>query len=56
MLNDLTKLLNTLATIETKGVSTKTMADCLRFLEQLIESEQNKPVNVPEEPITEPAL
>ena len=54
MLNELTKLLNTLATIETKGVSTKTMADCLRFVEQLIEAEQNKPVTVPEEPVTEP--
>lgn len=42
MLNELTKLLNTLATIETKGVSTKAMADCLRFLENLIEAEQNK--------------
>lgn len=53
MLNELTKLLNTLATVETKGVSTKTMADCLRFLEQLIEAEQNKPETVPEEPIAE---
>lgn len=56
MINDLTKLLNTLATIETKGVSTKAMADCLRFLEQLIEAEQNKPATVPEEPVTEPEL
>ena len=56
MVNELTKLLNTLATIETKGVNTKTMADCLRFLEQLIEAEQNKPVTVPEEPIAEPNL
>ena len=56
MLNDLTKLLNTLATVETKGVSTKAMADCLRFLEQLIEAEKNKPVAVPEEPVTEPEL
>lgn len=32
---ELLKLYNTLATIETKGDSTKTMADCLRFVEQL---------------------
>lgn len=56
MVNELTKLLNTLATIETKGVSTKTMADCLRFVEQLIEAEQNKPATVPDEPIAEPKL
>ena len=56
MVNELIKLLNTLATIETRGVNTKTMADCLRFLENLIEAEQNKPVTVPEEPITEPEL
>lgn len=53
MVNELTKLLNTLATVETKGISTKAMADCLRFLEQLIEAEQNKPVTVPEEPAAE---
>lgn len=54
MVNELTKLLNTLATIETKGVNTKTMADCLRFLEQLIDAEQKKPVAIPEEPVAEP--
>lgn len=54
MVNELTKLLNTLATIETKGVNTKTMADCLRFLEQLIEAEQKKPVAIPEETVAEP--
>lgn len=32
---ELLKLYNTLLTIETKGESTKTMADCLRFVEQL---------------------
>lgn len=32
----LTKLYNTMLTIETKGNSTKTMADCLRFLENII--------------------
>lgn len=54
MVNELTKLLNTLATIETKGVNTKTMADCLRFLEQLIEAEQNKPVAAEPVPVEEP--
>jgi hypothetical protein len=36
METSLLKLYNTLATIETKGDSTKTMADCLRYVEQLI--------------------
>lgn len=36
MREELTKLYNTLLTIETKGAHTKTMADCLRFTEQLI--------------------
>lgn len=39
---NLVKLYNTLATIETKGESTKTMADCLRFIEQMVVSERNK--------------
>lgn len=38
----LRKLYNTLATIETRGAATITMADCLRFLEQIIVEEQNK--------------
>lgn len=38
----LLRLYNTLVTVETKGESTKTMADCLRFLEQLITDERNK--------------
>ena len=54
MVNELTKLLNTLATIETRGVNTKTMADCLRFLERLIEDEQNKPVAAEPVPVGEP--
>lgn len=33
---ELRRLYNTMITIETKGESTKTMADCLRFVEQLI--------------------
>ena len=32
----LTRLYNTLVTIETKGESTKTMADCLRYIEQMV--------------------
>lgn len=36
MVEKLTKLRNTLMVIETKGESTKIMADCLRFTEQLI--------------------
>ena len=35
MVSKLAMLYNTLLTIETKGGHTKTMADCLRFLEQL---------------------
>lgn len=33
---ELTKLYNTMGTIETKGKDTLVMADCLRFLENLI--------------------
>ena len=32
---ELLKLYNTMLTIETRGESTKIMADCLRFIEQL---------------------
>lgn len=39
MQNKLTKLYNTLATIETRGESTKTMAVCLQYVEQLIREE-----------------
>lgn len=44
MTDDLVKLYNTLKLVETRGDSTVTMADCLRFLEQLIErsKEQNE--------------
>lgn len=38
----LVKLYNTLATIETKGESTKIMADCLRYIEQMVAEEKNK--------------
>lgn len=36
----LTKLYNTLLLVETKGGSTKVMAQCLGYLEQLIQDEQ----------------
>lgn len=42
MLENLTKLYNTLMLIETKGESTKLMTDCLRFTEQLIMVEKDR--------------
>lgn len=42
MIEKLVRLYNTLATIETKGEGTKTMADCLRFVEQMVTEEKNK--------------
>lgn len=36
MKTDLMKLYNTLKDVETKGESTKIMADCLRFIEGLV--------------------
>ena len=36
MVNDLTKLYNTLMLIETKGENTKLMAQCLNFVLQLV--------------------
>lgn len=49
MSDELKRLYNTMMTIETKGENTKTMADCLRFIEQLIVTEQSKAV----EPVSE---
>lgn len=43
MNNKLQILYNTLMTIETKGDSTKFMAECLRYLENLIK-ESSEPV------------
>lgn len=41
MVENLQKLYNTMILVETKGNSTKTMADCLRFIEKMIvEAEQ----------------
>lgn len=46
MIENLQKLYNTMLLIETKGDSTKTMADCLRFVEKMIvDVEQPESVN-----------
>lgn len=42
MANNLSKLYNTLSLIETKGENTKIMADCLRFIEQMIQEENTE--------------
>lgn len=44
MEQDLTKLYNTLLTIETRGNNTKTMALCLQYLEQLIVNARTKEI------------
>lgn len=48
MIEKLTRLYNTLLMIETKGESTKTMADCLRFTERMIQEEKSKEVKLNE--------
>lgn len=40
MVDDLTKLYNTLLLIETRGESTKIMAQCLQFMEEMIANKQ----------------
>lgn len=47
----LTVLYNTLSTIETKGTNTETMADCLRYIRNMISAASEKAVapDVPEE-------
>lgn len=42
MVDDLTKLYNTLLLIETRGESTKIMAQCLQFMEQMIANKQTE--------------
>ena len=42
MLDNLKRLHNTLIMIETRGENTKIMADCLRYIEQMIEKESAK--------------
>lgn len=51
MENELKKLYNTLLLIETKGESTKIMADCIKFTEQLINRamEEAAKANAPKE-------
>lgn len=44
MVENLTKLYNTLLLIETKGESTKAMAKCLEYIESLV-NDLKKPVN-----------
>lgn len=46
MVNDLSKLYNTLKLIETKGDNTIYMADCLRFIEQLIANAKSEETEV----------
>lgn len=42
MVDNLTKLYNTLLLIETRGESTKIMAQCLAFMEQMITEKQSE--------------
>lgn len=51
MENELKKLYNTLLLIETKGESTKIMAECIKFTEQLINRAKEEAVkaNAPKE-------
>lgn len=42
MLENLTRLYNTLMLVETKGESSKLMVDSIRFLEQMIAAERQQ--------------
>ena len=55
MIENLTKLYNTLLLVETKGESTKVMAGCLRFTEQMIQEAKSKAVKdqVPAKDVSE---
>lgn len=46
MVNDLSKLYNTLKMIETKGENTVYMAYCIRFLEKLIAKAKSEETEV----------
>ena len=46
MVNKLTKLYNTLMLVETKGENTKIMAQCLQYLEQMVNEEQIKSAEI----------
>ena len=48
MENNLRKLYNTMLLVETKGENTKIMAECIKFLEQLI-ADESKKTAVPDE-------
>lgn len=52
MIEKLVKLYNTLSIIETKGENTKTMADCLRFIERMVAEEKQASAE-PVEPVSE---
>ncbi len=52
---DLQLLYNTMKDIETKGESTKVMADCLRFIEQKIQESQTPAPTPAPEPVDMPA-
>lgn len=39
---ELTKLYNTMLLVETRGESTKIMADCIRFVEHLIKKSKEE--------------
>lgn len=56
MEENLIRLYNTMLTIETKGESTKTMGDCLKFIEQLVKQEREIKSLAAKEPVesTEP--
>ena len=53
MVNNLTKLYNTLMLIETKGEGTKIMAQCLQYLEQMIADEQQNAMQLSKPPKNE---
>lgn len=53
MENNLKKLYNTMLLIETKGENTKIMAECIKFLEQLITEEAKKSSSFAETTIKE---
>ena len=45
----LTRLYNTMLLVETKGESTKTMSDCIRYVEQLIKEQREAKVSAVKE-------
>ncbi len=53
MTEKLVKLYNTLSTIETKGEHTKTMADCLRFVERMAVEAKQQETETQKEPASE---